>query len=185
MSIDDELLGAAAAALIADGPHALSLRRIAEAAGTSTQAVYTRFGSKAGLADALYLQGFEALARSLATVALPDDPVERIVSLSAVYRRVALDRPHHYALMTGRPIPDYVPPAASLRVARQTLQPLVEAVAAAVDAGVLDGDPEQLAHRFWAVGHGRISLEINGFLPVDDTEYEELCRHVIDGHRSP
>ena len=61
----------------------------------------------------------------------------------------------------------------------------VQAVAAAVDAGVLAGDPEQLAHRFWAAGHGRISLEINGFLPVDDTEYEQLCRRVIDGHRTP
>ena len=81
-------------------------------------------------------------------------------------------------------IPDYVPPPASLRAARQTLQPLVDAVAAAVAAGVLDGDPEQLAHRFWAAGHGRISLEINGFLPVDDNEYEQLCRRVIDGHRT-
>lgn len=184
MAVDDELLGAAAAALIDAGPHALSLRRIADAAGTSTQAVYTRFGGKAGLADALYLQGFEALAAALTAADLPDDPVERIVALSAVYRCVALDRPHHYALMTGRPIPDYAPPPDSLRAARQTLQPLVDAVAAAVEAGVLQGRPDQLAHRFWAAGHGRISLEINGFLPIDDTEYEQLCRHVVDGHRA-
>ena len=34
--------------LHADGPHALSVRHIAELAGTSTQAVYTEFGGKAG-----------------------------------------------------------------------------------------------------------------------------------------
>lgn len=183
METTDELLGAADVTLSEDGPHALSLRRIAQRAGTSTQAVYTKFGSKAGLADALYRQGFDVLAQALEEADLSDDPVERIVELSAIYRAVALGRPHHYLLMTGRPIPDYVPPAASRNAARRTMQPLVDAVGAAVESGMLDGPAEDVADRLWAAGHGHISLEINELITTDDASFEALCRRLVDGHR--
>ena len=185
MAAEDDLFSAAEATLTEDGPHALSLRKIALPAGTTTQAVYTKFGGKAGLADALYRQGYEVLSDELDRIDLPDDPIERIVALSAAYRAVALRRPHHYSLMTGRPIADYVPPPASLTAARQTMQPLVDAVADAVEVGTLEGQPEQVAIRLWAAGHGYISLELNGYINTDAAEFEALCRHLVDGHRPP
>ena len=53
-----QVVEAAARVLAEDGPHGLSLRRIAAEAGASTQIVYTLFGGKPGLADALYGEGF-------------------------------------------------------------------------------------------------------------------------------
>ena len=185
VAAEDDLFSAAEATLTEDGPHALSLRKIAVRAGTTTQAVYTKFGGKAGLADALYRQGYEVLSDELDRTDLPDDPIERIVALSAAYRTVALRRPHHYSLMTGRPIADYVPPPASLSAARQTMQPLVDAVTSAIEVGTLEGQPEQVAIRLWAAGHGHISLELNGYIKTDAAEFEALCRRLVDGHRPP
>lgn len=169
--------------LATDGPTALSLRRIAERAGTSTQAVYTRFGGKPGLADALYRSGYARLADELAAVAPADDPIDRIRSLAAAYRRVALRNPEHYTLMTGRPIAEYTPPADSRRFAASTLEPLIEAIGDACAAGSLTGDPRTLAIRFWAAGHGRVSLELQGLIEVDDDEAADYVDRIIDAHR--
>jgi AcrR family transcriptional regulator len=187
-TVDDEPVGdrvqrIADELLAADGPTALSLRRIAERADTSTQAVYTRFGGKPGLADALYRSGYARLADELASVAPVDDPIERIRDLAAAYRRVALANPGHYELMTGRPIPEYTPPTDSRRFAASTLQPLIDAISEACSAGLLTGEPRTLAERFWAAGHGRISLELHGLIEVDDDEAADYVDHVIDAHR--
>ncbi len=169
-----------------EGPQALSVRRIAELADTSTQAVYTQFGGKPGLADALYREGFRRLAERVAALDLPDDPIDRIRLLSLAYRDNALANAHLYDLMTGHPIPEYVPPADSRREALRTITPLVEAVTDAVDAGVLAGDPPRITHQLWASAHGLISLTLNGLELDPDAEavYLETTDALIDQHRA-
>ena len=61
----DRVLRVADELLDTEGPDALSLRRIADLADTSTQAVYTQFGGKPGLADAMYRSGYQRLADEL------------------------------------------------------------------------------------------------------------------------
>ena len=179
----DRVLRVADELLDADGPDALSLRKIADLAGTSTQAVYTQFGGKPGLADAMYRSGYQRLADELD--ALPDiaDPIERLRALALAYRRVALANPEHYKLMTGRPIADYDPPRDSLRFASSTMEPLVETVREACASGALAGDPRTIATRLWAAGHGRVSLELHGLVDVDDNEANEYFDRLIDAHR--
>src|SRR4051812_23804404 len=83
-----QVVEAAARVLAEDGPHGLSLRRIAAEAGGSTQIVYTLFGGKPGLADALYAEGFRRLAQAmvgeLAAAPNPGDP-ERLKALGRAY----------------------------------------------------------------------------------------------------
>ncbi|MDT7537450.1 MAG: hypothetical protein QOI82_1035, partial [Actinomycetota bacterium] len=50
----ERLVDEAGRILSTDGAAALSLRRLATATGTSTMAVYTRFGDKQGLLAAMY-----------------------------------------------------------------------------------------------------------------------------------
>lgn len=169
-----------------EGPHAVSLRRVAEAAGTTTQAVYTSFGGKPGLIDALYREGYARLATRLAEVDSGAEPLERIRALGAVYRERALADPHLYELMTAHPIAGYEPPLASRRAARATLQPLVDAAGDAVDAGVLAGEPDQIAHLLWAAGHGFVALELQGLAPDDpDVAYRRMTDALLAGHRPP
>lgn len=177
LRVADDLLDTA-------GPDALSLRKIADLAGTSTQAVYTQFGGKPGLADAMYRSGYRRLADELDAVPDVADPIERMRTLALAYRRVALANPEHYKLMTGRPIADYDPPVESRRFAATTMEPLVDAVRTACAAGVLDGDPRTVAMRLWAAGHGRVSLELHGLVEVDDDEANEYFDRLVDAHRT-
>ena len=168
-----------------DGPQGLSVRRIADLADTSTQAVYTQYGGKPGLADALYREGFRRLADRIAGLDLPADPIERIRVLSLAYRDNALANAHLYDLMTGHPIQEYEPPADSRREAMRTIKPLVRAVNDAIEAGELAGDPQRITHQLWAAGHGLISLTLNHLeLDVDaEAIYVETTEALIDRHR--
>ena len=179
----DRVLRVADELLDTEGPDALSLRKIAELAGTSTQAVYTQFGGKPGLADAMYRSGYQRLADEVDAVPDITDPIERMRALGLAYRRVALANSEHYKLMSGRPIADYDPPPDSLRFAASTMEPLVDAVRSACASGVLDGDPRTIAMRLWAAGHGRVSLELHGLVEVDDDEANEYFDRLIDAHR--
>ncbi|MEM8618211.1 MAG: TetR/AcrR family transcriptional regulator [Actinomycetota bacterium] len=182
-STESGLLAIANEILRHDGPDALTVRRVAERADTSTQSVYTHFGGKAGLADALFRHGYELLADELTEVPPIDDPAERVFALSLAYRRAALANPEHYKLMTSRPIAEYTPSDDSRRAALRSMAPLVDALRAGVAEGVFVGEPTSMANQMWAAGHGLISLEINGFLPVDDKNYASLCRALIDAQR--
>ena len=179
----DRVLRVADELLAAEGPDALSLRKIADLAETSTQTVYTQFGGKPGLADAMYRSGYQRLADEIDALPNIDDPIERMRTYSFAYRRVALANPEHYKLMTGRPFADYDPPRDSLRFAASTMEPLVDAVRAACAAGVLEGDPRTVAMRLWAAGHGRVSLELHGLVEVDDDEANEYFDRLVDAHR--
>lgn len=162
--------------LVENGPGGLSLRRLATAAGTSTMAVYTRFGDKQGLLSAMHREGFRRLGRQL-TDALaaqsPGEPLAGLAALGRAYRTAALASPFLYDLMFGRAAAEFAPDAAGQAAARAAYDPLVAAVRRAVDAGVLRGDPERIAVHLWVVTHGMVSLELAGALDKSDERYAE------------
>jgi AcrR family transcriptional regulator len=172
--------------LASEGPHALSVRRIAEVAGTSTQAVYTQFGGKAGLADALYQEGYRRLAQLLAQMEPADDPVQAVRDLGEVYRASAFANPHLYDVMTARPIPEYEPTEEARRVAFDTFRPLLRALTFAVDKQILSGDPHAIAQQLWAAGHGLVSLTIHGHITEVDCRmlYASTVESILEHYRS-
>jgi AcrR family transcriptional regulator len=159
------LLDAASRLLLAEGPGALTMRRVAGAVGCSTTVLYTMFGGKEGLADALYREGFERLRRRLEAVA-DDGPLVRLGALAHAYRVNALAERAYYGVMFQQAIPGFQPPAASLTAAGASLEVLARAVRAAMDAGALRaGDPQPVAEVLWAAVHGVVSLELAGHFP--------------------
>src|SRR4051812_38378472 len=87
--LHDRLLDAALRVLAEGGAAALTVRGIADAAGTSTIGIYTHFGGRAGLLEVLYRRGFERLRAAL--IAVPaGDALDRVRNLLAAYRRFAL-----------------------------------------------------------------------------------------------
>ena len=176
--VDDrrrEVVEAAARVLAQDGPHGLSLRRIAADAGGSTQIVYTLFGGKPGLADALYGEGFrrlsEAMQAGLATAPPPGD-TERVMALGRAYLAFARDEPAFFAVMFGRAIPDFTPTRDTRAYGRGcTFGLVVQEVQHCLDAGTLTGGTaEDLARICWATGHGVAALESAGMLHADDRD---------------
>ena len=81
------------------GLPALSVRRVAEGAGCTTMPVYSRYGGKEGLLQALLDEGFAALAATQGAVPVSLPPAERVRRLRREYLRIAAERPHHYALI--------------------------------------------------------------------------------------
>lgn len=159
------LLEVAGALLEQGGAQALSMRHIAQQAGCSTTVLYTLFGSKEGLANALYLEGFERLKTRLEAVS-EDGPLERILALNHAYRRFALDFSMYYAIMFERPIPEFSAPPASLIEGWSSMNPLQQALQGALKAKILKPhDSETLAMQLWMTAHGVVSLELAGYLP--------------------
>src|SRR3954470_23514938 len=93
------LLEAALQLLEERGPGALRVRDLAEAVGKSTMAVYTHFGSKQGLLEALYLHGFSRLEDRLKAVASADKGSPGLLQFARAYREFALDNEALYGLM--------------------------------------------------------------------------------------
>lgn len=160
------LLDAASRLLVAEGPGALTMRRVAGAVGCSTTVLYTMFGGKEGLADALYREGFERLRARLEAVPEGSDPLVRLRELARAYRENALAERAYYGVMFQQAIPGFRPSAASLAAAGASLEVLTRAVRAAMDAGALrPGDPQPVAEVLWAAVHGVVSLELAGHFP--------------------
>jgi AcrR family transcriptional regulator len=154
------LLDEAGRLLTAEGVGALTLRRVASSAGTSTTAVYDLFGDKESLLTEMYSEGFTRLGRAM-SIARNGPPLEALAAMGMAYRKAALATPHLYGLMFGGTAPD---PEAG-RLADAAFEPLVGAVQAAMDNGDLgSGDPKRLATYLWAVSHGMVSLELAGLL---------------------
>src|SRR5882672_8434523 len=95
------LLDAAGALLHDKGPQALTTRRLADAVGTSTQAIYTLFGGKEGIVRAMYLEGFDRLEQCLAAIDPAESPADYLLDLGRAYRTAALRSPHYYDVMFG------------------------------------------------------------------------------------
>src|ERR1700728_2758770 len=59
--IERQLLAAAEAVVIREGPGGLTVRAVAAEAGIAPMGVYNRLGGKEGLVDALLIRGFDRL----------------------------------------------------------------------------------------------------------------------------
>ncbi|HVA59469.1 MAG TPA: TetR-like C-terminal domain-containing protein [Mycobacteriales bacterium] len=164
--------------LAAEGPAALTLRRLASVSGTSTMAVYTLFGDKQGLLAAMHREGFTRLGGALEAVAAGS--LEGLGDLGMAYRDVALANPHLYALMFGGAVPNFAPDAEGEARAEAAYRPLVEAVQRCLDASLLVGPgAEPIAFHLWAVSHGMVSLELAGHVPGDAAAREASYRDAL------
>src|SRR5919204_6188909 len=94
----ERLLEAAERLSGAKGFEAVTVRAVAEAAGTSTRAVYALFGSKEGLEQALHQAMFTRLRDLERARRRRDDPRADLVELAMAYRRWAVERPDRYVV---------------------------------------------------------------------------------------
>ena len=103
-SIDETgraLLAAAHDLLASEGPTALTVRRIAGAAGVSTMNVYSRFGGKDGVLDELFVDGFRRLGERMEDTRRPTTP-SPICGRAAPTATSPAENPTYYSLMFDR-----------------------------------------------------------------------------------
>ena len=160
-SVGSTLLKAASDLLATEGPGALTVRRIANAAGVSTMNVYSRFGGKDGVVERLYIEGFTLLADGMRSVVSTDDPIADLNACGLSYRQFAIGNPTVYSVMFDRPVPDYQPTIEAQLVAGSTLELLAARIDRAMNAGLLrQADRIHTAALVWATCHGVVSLEL-------------------------
>jgi AcrR family transcriptional regulator len=143
-----EVVAAAWALLDAEGPEALTMRRLGDALQIKAPSLYKHLPDKAAVEAALVEEGLARVGDALhAAVAKPGRRAP-VAALLATYRRFALEHPHHYRLTTAGPLDR-----------------------SALPAGLEDwaGEPfflvtgeQHRAQALWAFAHGLALLEIDG-----------------------
>jgi AcrR family transcriptional regulator len=157
----EEILRAAETLLAEAGDESvLTLRAVAARTGVTTPAVYRHFADKDALVAAVCMRVWEALGREVrAGIESADDAFQRLRHGAAAYVRFGLDHPVQYRLlMMGPPRPGSARP--EQEAATACLRYLTEAVRPCVDAGVLIGDPQEIALRALTAVHGCVALMI-------------------------
>lgn len=173
------LLDVAVNLLLTDGPDSLTMRRIATEAGCTTTVIYTMFGNREGLAEALYLEGFERFRRCLEAVPQRRDPLEYLYALCPAYRQACLAEPGYYSLMFERAIPGFEPSERARTLARAALNIFDRVISDCISAGHLSPtQPRKIADALWAAAQGAISLERAGHLR-DDRTYDAVTKATI------
>jgi AcrR family transcriptional regulator len=156
-----QIAGAAHALLDAEGPEALTMRRLAGVLGIKAPSLYKHLPDKAALEALVVAAGFAELAAALADAAAAADGADKgdaadaagkLTAIARAYRAYAVAHPHLYRLMNYQPLRrDLLPAGLEARAA----QPLAEAA----------GHDEARARAMWAFAHGMVSLEIDGRFP--------------------
>lgn len=171
------LVEEAARILGEEGPSALSVRRLAAGAGTSTMAVYTHFGAMSAVVDEVATEGFRRLIDHVDAVGVTDDPIDDLLRSAAAYRDNALENRHLYGVMFGAiSVGGLGGDGADAEVSSAAFGQLVAGVRRAMAAGALRvGDAGAVAAQFWSALHGYVMLELAGMdQVVTDPEHTVL-----------
>jgi AcrR family transcriptional regulator len=161
------LLAAAEGLLAVDGVAGLTVRRLAEAAGTSARAIYSVFGDRPGLVRALFHEAFVALREDIKALPLTDDPMADLVAAGTQgFRRWAHARPALFRMVfEATPRAGALPPTEQAGVEAFGL--MTQRVHRCVLAGLLPpGSEPRVALAFHALCEGMASLELRGRFPL-------------------
>jgi AcrR family transcriptional regulator len=156
---DDPVLAMAATIIARDGVAGLTVRGLAAAIGASTQAIYTRYGGKPGLVQALAEAGATALGDRLAAVQETLAPGARVVAIAEAYCAYATAHPAVFELMFAG--------GARRRAGDALLTGALHPLRRAVLAMGLD---ITVADAVWAAAHGTTLLYLRERLAADQAQ---------------
>jgi AcrR family transcriptional regulator len=154
-----------------EGVEALSLRRVAAAAGVSPAAPYHHFKNKSDLLAAVADEGFRRLHAAMTRASGAGRAVlteERLRGMGRAYVRFAVRNPHYFRLMfrpeiarAAEPDPDSWGQRAFFLLIRTIQEMLGE-----------EGEPSDAVMKevvyAWSVVHGLAALWVDGALSIED-----------------
>jgi AcrR family transcriptional regulator len=180
----EALLDVAERFLAETGEAAVTVRAVADAANTTTRAVYAVFGSKEGLTGALAGRGYRLLAGWVRELDRTSDPAADLVEAGiSGFRRFAISRPHLFRLTFER--------VSAQTLAMPTIRPdaidsyeaLAERVQRAHEADLLGGTPiAEVAFAFHASCVGLAIGELSRLPPPQGAGFWRPV-HGIDGEQ--
>jgi len=165
------LVRAALTVLQRDGAAALTVRNITAEAGCSTTGIYTYFGGKPGLVEAIFVEGFDSFDRMVKPELLAND----LPGAGRAYRRWALANPTQYMVMFGRAVPDFLPSPDAQSRALESFTDLAEAIARVAPGH----DYVERAYHVFATVHGYVMLELAGMGPPTPEGSDQLYERAL------
>lgn len=175
------ILESAVEILARAGQAGLTVRAVARASDCSTTGIYTYFGGKQGLLDAIFIDGFVRFRAHVGQgdAATAQSPMERLQSAAVRYWEWALANPTHYLLMFAAPPSQFKPSEAALHEASLGYQDLVKRVELLHPDGSREEHDAEAFH-LWATLHGYVMLEMSR--PSDDvTDALGRCLRAVSG----
>ncbi len=165
-----QILDSALRLLTDEGHAALTIRRVATEAGCSTIGVYTWFGGKDGLIDAIWIEGFASFAAALHRSRRASGPLGLLRAQAMAYRTWALAHPRHYRVMFMNAVVDHQPSHEAAAISLSAFQALQSAVADAMSRHEIpNADSDTVALACWGIAHGLVSIELAGGVPSSAT----------------
>jgi AcrR family transcriptional regulator len=161
-----------------EGADAVTMRRVADAAGITPMAIYRHYKARAGLLKSLADEGFEELAEQISRKSYSGTTSERLVKMAEIYLEHALHSPRLFELMflvkreNARRYPlDF----------KARRSPTASLMADALSAGMqseelLQDDAWEIAFEMGALSHGLIMLYLGGRVTLSAPGFRALYR---------
>lgn len=172
------------------GVESVSLRPLAAKHGCSTTAIYTMFGSRDALIEAVVYESVGSFTRSQESVPVTGDSLSDLLELGRAYRRWALKYPALYVIMIGRGgkrpdinPEDFTEDSPRMIAAKKAIETLFRRVADCAANGILGDYPvEEMGNSIWAGVHGWVSIEAARPVMIGqdaDAAYERYMQSLV------
>ncbi len=178
----DRIVAIAREMLTADGAEAVSMRRIAQAAGLTPMAIYRHFDNREALLRHVADTCFAEIAERWSANVHQGTPVERLRGGVDDYLDFALREPKLYAFLFGERRKDARMFPEDFRARRSpTLNLMAEQLAAGMDDGVFRRDDVwEVAITVAALLHGFVQLYLGGRIGMDENGFRQLCHSALE-----
>jgi AcrR family transcriptional regulator len=170
------ILDSAVEILATKGQAGLNVRAVAAASGFSTTGIYTWFGGKEGLLDAIYADGFTHFRAFVASADSELATAPRLRRGCELYWEWALAHPTHYLLMFAGVPSAFTPSASASAIADESFDDHLRRTQAVTD--------DDVAHHIWATLHGYAMLQIampNTELPEAIERFQSGLDRLLEG----
>lgn len=175
---DDRILSAARRLLDEEGADAVTMRKVADAAGITAMAIYRHFPDREGLLNAIADQGFEELAEQLKNMRFSGEMEQRLTKMVEIYLDHALGNSRLFELM-------FLTPRAGARQYprdfKAGLSPTANLMVDTLQEGMESGyfrkdDAWEIVFEMGALSHGLIMLYLGGRMNVTRAQFRALYR---------
>ena len=183
----DRLCDAAARLFAERGREAFSMRELANALGVSPMTPYRYFQDKDDILAAVRARAFDRFSEMLEQAfARPGGAAERAAAAADAYVAFAFDEPQSYRMMFDLSQPDEEHYPDLVRATTRARATMTQHIPGMIAEGLVEGDPDEIGHVFWAAIHGAVVLQLAGKLtPAFDFARlrDASMRALIEGYR--
>lgn len=167
--------------LEAEGPNAVSMRRVAKEAGITAMAIYHHFPSREALLDAVVDSEFKKLVEFFSQPDGERNFEEAMLHLLDGYVDYALAHPRIFDYVFSMPRPGARRFPEDFRARRSlTLNITADAVASWMELGRMKRDDVwEIAMELWAHVHGYVALWRAGRFQLSEDEFRELVQRSL------